>query len=133
MNTINLMGRLCNEPELKTTNSGVNVCSFTLAVDRAYTPKGQEKVTDFIPCVAWKTKAEFLANYFHKGDRLALVGSLQTRKYTDKNGNERTAYEVIGDEMFFCESRKKASDPMEDFVKQNEGFIEVVDDEELPF
>ena len=106
MNTICLMGRLTAEPELKTTQNGVSVTSFTLAVDRAYTPKGQEKQTDFIPCVAWRNTAEFVSKYFRKGQRMALEGSLQSRKYTDKDGNNRTVFEIVAGNVFFAESKQ---------------------------
>lgn len=106
MNTICLMGRLTAEPELKTTQNGVSVTSFTLAVDRAYTPKDQERQADFIPCVAWRQTAEFVTRYFRKGQRMALEGSLQSRKYTDKEGNNRTAFEVVADHVFFAESKQ---------------------------
>ena len=109
MNTICLMGRLTVDPELKTTQSGVSVTSFSIAVDRAYTPKDQERQTDFINCVAWRGTAEFISKYFHKGQRMALVGSLQSRKYTDKDGNNRTAFEVVADHAFFAESKQDNS------------------------
>ena len=97
MNTICLMGRLTADPELYNTQSGVAVTSFKLAVDRDYTPKGQEKQADFIPVVAWRQTAEFVCKYFRKGQRAALTGSLQTRQYTDRDGSKRTAYEVVAE------------------------------------
>ena len=90
MNVVCLLGRLTATPELKTTQSGVSVTSFSVAVDRTYQPKGAERQTDFINCVAWRNTAEFLCRYFQKGQRIALQGSLQSRSYTDKNGNNRT-------------------------------------------
>ena len=95
MNIVSLLGRLTAEVELKHTENQVPVCSFTLAVDRAYTPKGQEKQTDFINIVAWRQTAELVSRYFRKGQRMALTGTLQSRRYTDKEGNNRTAYEVV--------------------------------------
>lgn len=109
MNKIILMGRLTAAPELKTTQSGTEVVSFTLAVNRAYIPKGQQKQTDFIPCVAWRKTAEFICKYFSKGDMLALEGKLQSRKYEDKQGNQRTAYEVALDHAYFCGGKSSKS------------------------
>lgn len=106
MNTICLMGRLTADPELKTTQNGISVTSFMLAVDRAYTPKDQERQTDFIPCVAWRGTAEFVGKYFRKGQRIALNGSLQSSKYTDKDGNNRTSFKVVADNVFFAESKQ---------------------------
>lgn len=107
MNVVSLLGRTTSDIELKTTPSGVSVCSFTIAVDRRYTPKGQERQTDFINCVAWRSNAEFLSKWFRKGDSLAVTGELQTRQYTDKNGNKRTATEVVVDNAYFAGSKKQ--------------------------
>ena len=111
MNMICLMGRLCGDPELRRTQSDVAVASFTLAVDRAYTPKGQEKQADFINVTAWRQTAEFVTKYFRKGQRLALTGSLQSRRYTDKEGDNRTAYEVVAEHIYFAESKQGDSMP----------------------
>ncbi len=109
MNSICLLGRLTADPELRRTQTGISVTSFTLAVDRAYQPKGQEqRQADFIPCVAWRNTAEFICRYFHKGQRMALQGSLQSRSYTDKDGNRRTAYDVVVDNAFFAESKSSS-------------------------
>ncbi len=105
MNTICLLGRLVADPELRHTQNQVPVTSFTLAVDRTYQPKGQERQADFINIVAWRQTAEFVTRYFHKGQRMALTGSLQSRRYTDREGNNRTAYEVVADNVFFAESK----------------------------
>ena len=105
MNSICLMGRLTGDPELKTTQSGVSVTSFSVAVDRAYRSKDQERQTDFINCVAWRNTAEFISRYFRKGQRIALQGSLQSRKYTANDGSQRTVYEVVVDNAFFCEAK----------------------------
>ena len=105
MNSICLMGRLTGDPELKTTQNGVSVTSFSVAVDRAYRSKDQERQTDFINCVAWRSTAEFISRYFRKGQRIALQGSLQSRKYTANDGSQRTVYEVVVDNAFFCESK----------------------------
>ncbi len=107
MNMICLLGRLTADPELRHTQSQVPVTSFTLAVDRAYQPKGQERQADFINIVAWRQTAEFVTRYFRKGQRLALTGTLQSRRYVDKEGNNRTAYEVVADNVFFAESKSQ--------------------------
>ena len=134
MNVITLMGRMTSNPELKTTNNGTSVTSFNLAVDRSYTPKGQEKQTDFIPCVAWRNTAEFITKYFRKGQRIAVKGELQQRSYTANDGSKRNVYEVIVDGAFFCESKAEPSVEMQAAMSGN-GFVDmgVVTEEELPF
>ena len=112
MNSVCLLGRLTADPELRHTPSQVAVTSFTVAVDRSYTPKGQERQADFIPVVAWRQTAEFVCRYFRKGQRIALQGSLQSRSYTDKEGNKRTAYEVVADNVFFAESKNGGAAPV---------------------
>lgn len=136
MNVICLMGRICAEPELKTTQNGVSVTSFTLAVDRAYTPKGQEKQTDFINCVAWRNTAEFISKYFRKGSKMAVKGELQQRNYTANDGSKRSVYEVIVDGAFFCEGKQTTdSQPSPQFAQamQGEDVTDIIPDEELPF
>ena len=118
MNTICLMGRLTADPELRSTQSGVAVTSFTLAVERDYTPKGQDKQADFIPVVAWRQTAEFVCKYFRKGQRAALTGSLQTRQYTDRDGSKRTAYEVVAEHVYFAESKKDSGAPSVSYSEQ---------------
>ena len=93
LNTIAIMGRLTHTPELRITTSGKEVCSFDIACERSYSANGQRE-TDFIPCVAWGKTAQFISQYFDKGSMIAVNGSLQTRKYQDKQGNNRTAYET---------------------------------------
>lgn len=148
MNNICLLGRMTADPELRHTPSQVAVTSFTVAVDRSYTPKGQERQTDFIPVVAWEQTAEFVCRYFRKGQRIALQGSLRTRSYTDKDGNKRKAYEVVADNVFFAESKNggaapashydnqvpQYSEPQPAFSTASSGdFEEIVSDDELPF
>ena len=133
MNSVNLMGRITAEPELKTTPNGVSVVSFTLAVDRSYTPKGQEKQTDFINCVAWRNTAEFISRYFSKGQRMAVKGELQQRSFTANDGSKRSVYEVVVDEAFFCESKKEntASAPSADVPYSD--YEEIAYDDDCPF
>ena len=93
MNVICLLGRLTTDPELRRTQTDTAVTSFSVAVDRAFQPKDSEqRQADFINCVAWRQTAEFICRHFHKGQRIALQGSLQSRNYTDKDGNKRTAF-----------------------------------------
>ena len=128
-----LTGRLTADPELKTTPNGVSVTSFSLAVNRNYRV-GEERETDFINIVAWRQTAEFIARYFRKGDLIGIEGSIQTRKYQDKNGNNRTAFEVVVNNAHFIESKK--TDPLQDVQnKLNEygDFNEVDDGDDLPF
>lgn len=125
MNTVILMGRLAADPELKTTASGTSVLAFTVCTDK-WVPKGEEKKTDFIPCIAWKGTAEHIARYFAKGDMIAIEGSLSSRNYEDKNGNKRTAYEVITNKCHFC-GGKKESQPKRQTLN-----VTVADDD-LPF
>lgn len=146
MNSVCLLGRLTATPEQKTTTNGVSVTSFTVAVDRTYQPKGAERQTDFINCVAWRNTAEFICRYFQKGQRIALQGSLQSRSYTDKNGNNRVVFEVVVDNAFFAESKGGAGAPRMDsqvptyneaapaFSTAASGdFEEIVTDDDLPF
>lgn len=106
MNNICIIGRLTTSPEIKKTTSGVSVCSVSIAVDRDYKVNG-EKATDFIPCVFWRGTAEFVGKYFSKGDMIAVIGSLESRKYKDKDGNKRTVWEVKADKVNFCGGKKE--------------------------
>lgn len=112
MNVICLLGRLTTDPELRRTQTDTAVTSFSVAVDRAFQPKDSEqRQADFINCVAWRQTAEFICRHFHKGQRIALQGSLQSRNYTDKDGNKRTAFEVVVDHAFFAESKNAGGAP----------------------
>lgn len=104
-----LVGRLCTEPELRQTTSGVQVCTFRLAVQRAYAPRGGERQTDFLSIVAWRTQADFISRYFHKGNMIGIDGHIETRSYTDKNNQQRYAFEIIAENVFFVESKSSAS------------------------
>lgn len=109
LNHITIMGRLTRDPELRRTGSGVAVASFTLAVDRDFSPKEGEKETDFIDCVAWRNTGEFVSKYFSKGRMAVVSGRLQMRKWTDKEGNKRVSAEVVADNVYFADSKKEAS------------------------
>ncbi len=100
------MGRITNDLELKTTPSGVSVCSFRIAVDRRYQVKGEEKQTDFFNITAWRQQAEFVTKYFSKGRMILVDGELNTRSYTGKNGNPATWYEVVTDRISFAGGKK---------------------------
>ncbi|HOA34316.1 MAG TPA: single-stranded DNA-binding protein [Clostridiales bacterium] len=105
LNNVTLMGRLVADPELRTTPNGISVTSFVIAVDRSYARTNEERKTDFIDLVAWRSTAEFITKYFKKGSMIAVKGSLQTRLYEDKNGNKRKAVEVVVDNAYFCGSK----------------------------
>ena len=108
LNHIIIMGRLTRDPELRRTGSGVAVTSFSLAVDRDFTPKdGGERETDFIDCVAWRSTGEFVSKYFSKGRMAVVSGRLQIRSWTDKEGNKRRTAEVVADNVYFGDSRQR--------------------------
>lgn len=107
LNHIVIMGRLTRDPELRHTQSGTAVASFTVAVDRDYSGQnGGEKQTDFIDCVAWRQTGEFVSKYFRKGSMIVVTGRLQSRKWQDNQGNNRTNWEVNADSVYFGESKK---------------------------
>ena len=109
LNRIVIMGRLTREPELRRTGSGVAVTSFTVAVDRDFTPKdGGERETDFIDCVAWRGTGEFVDKYFSKGSMAVVAGRLQIRQWTDKEGNKRHSAEIVADNVYFGDSKRKS-------------------------
>ena len=104
-NLVVLTGRLTADPELKTTPSGVPVTRFSIAVNRNYRA-GEEQQTDFINIVAWRQRAEFISKYFKKGNLIGIEGSIQTGRYTDKNGNNRTSFDVVVNNAQFVESKR---------------------------
>ena len=106
LNHIVLMGRLARDPELRRTQSGVSVTSFRLACDRDFKTQSGEKETDWIDVVAWRNTAEFVSKYFQKGRMAIVEGRLQTRDWTDKEGNKRTAVEVVADNIYFGDSKR---------------------------
>ena len=130
LNKAILNGRLTKAPELKQTNSGKSVCGFTIAVDRN---RDREK-TDFIPIVAWGKTAEFVNQWFGKGDLITIVGRIEVRNYEDKNGNKRTATEIIAEEVLFGGS-KSTGQGSENAAQRNLAGLEEVDDNgaDLPF
>ena len=139
MNSINLTGNVCNDLELKQTNNRKSVMHFNLAVKRPFS----KDTTDFIPVVVYEQPAEYLSRYAHKGTKVAVSGKLTTRKYEDKNGNNRTAFEVVADNVEICESASstatEAKSQPTTYVPTAYGgnnaphFEEVPNDGDLPF
>ncbi|MGN0557742.1 MAG: single-stranded DNA-binding protein [Acutalibacteraceae bacterium] len=132
LNICAINGRLTAEPELKTTNNGVSVCSFAVAVERNREVNG-ERATDFINCVAWRGTAEFISKYFHKGTMIAINGSIQQRQYTDKNGNKRNAFEILVDNANFCGSKSESGNAADVQVDESNFDETEIDDGDLPF
>ncbi len=124
-------GRLTADVEIKQTQSGIPVCSFTIAVNRK---TGKEQKTDFINCIAWRQTAEFISRYFKKGSSLCIVGSIQTRSWKDNSGNTRYATEVVADEAMFVDS-KGDGQPSQDqpSFSQEPQYEELKSDDDLPF
>ncbi len=134
LNTAVIMGRLTADPELRTTSNGTSVTSFCVAVDRSYVPKGQERQADFINVVAWRQTAEFVCKYFTKGKMVAVEGSVQTRNYEDKNGNKRTAVELLARTVFFCGDKAEDTARPSVNVSAAEDYTMLpTDDGDLPF
>ena len=129
INNVVIMGRLTKDPELKTTQSGLSVVSFTVAVDRNCQKDGERRA-DFLNVVAWRQTAEFVEKYFAKGSMIAIQGSIQTRKYEDKSGNKRTSVEIVADNVSFCGSKTGSGKP--NLNVSNDDFEEIGNDD-LPF
>ena len=136
INSVVLMGRLTAAPELKKTQSGLSVTTFSIAVDRNY--RREERQTDFINIVAWRQTAEFICNYFKKGQMIAVEGSIQTRNYEDRNGNKRTAFEVVDNNVSFCGEKRDSgsaadNEPAAYSNATESDFTEFSGDDDLPF
>lgn len=136
-----IIGRLTAEPELKATGSGIHVTGFTVAVDRRMS---KDKQADFISIVAWRQTAEFVCKYFHKGDPIGIEGNIQTRQYEDKQGNKRTAVEIVADSVFFVSGKGtgqgagNAPQDLQTATRTNVAalqgeFEEIETDDDLPF
>lgn len=125
-----IMGRLTADVELRSTQSGVSVCNFTVAVDRQY-KKDEERITDWIDCVAWKGTAEFIEKYFHKGDMIAVVGSVQTRNWEDQNGNKRKSTELIVDNVSFAGNKREMGNTVTTTASNDDSGVTADDD--IPF
>lgn len=148
LNVAVIMGRLVADPELRYTPNNIAVTTFTLAVDRSFAKAGTERQADFIDVVAWRQTAEFVCKYFGKGRMMAVHGSIQTRTYTDKDGNKRKAFEVVATDVNFADSKRDSSSgggndyaPKQTFSEpaaayssgSNEDFEEIQSDDDLPF
>ena len=142
-NLVVLTGRMTSDAELKYTQTNVPVCSFTIAVERKY-KQGEDRQADFINIVAWKNTAEFVSKYFSKGSMIGIEGVIQTRKYQDKDGNNRTAFEVVANNVQFVESKRPQgngeifipvpeNDPLNELKDKLKGFKEISGDDDLPF
>ena len=132
-NKVILGGRLTADTELKQTPSGIAVCSFTLAVNKRYTKEGEQQQTDFINCVAWRNTAEFINRYFKKGSSLCIVGSIQTRTWTDQNNQKRYATEVMVDEALFVDGKNDNGQAPANTAQVEPKFEELSEDDDLPF
>lgn len=153
-NKVIIGGRLTADPELKTTPSGISVVSFTVAVNRRFGVKnGEESTADFFNVTAWRQTAEFVSRYFRKASSICIVGSLQTRNWTDQQGNKRYSVEIVADEASFVDAKSEsplavqqaAAAQQAGYMPENYGapsyssmgdapkFEEIADDEELPF
>ena len=130
LNKIIVMGRLVRDPELRRTNSGTAVASFTIACDRDFKSDGGEREADFIECVAWRNTAEFVSKYFTKGRMAVVSGRLQTRNWTDKEGNKRKATEIVAESVYFADSKREE---LQSYAAPQESFAELPDDGEIPF
>ena len=130
MNIIAIKGRLVRDPECRKTPNDITTCKITVAVDRAYS-SGGEKQTDFFDCVFWRQGAEFVSKYFSKGKEIIVQGEMQSRKWTDKEGNNRTSWEIQNAHAEFCggksDNSASADAPVSDFAVLND------DDSTLPF
>ena len=145
LNIVALMGRLVYDPDLKTTRSGTNVCSFRIAVDRSFARQGEERKADFIDVTAWRQTAEFVCQYFAKGRMAVVEGRLQIRDWKDKDGNNRRSAEVVADNVYFGDSKRDGASggdyappaygsPASTYsAPAGGGFAEIEEDGELPF
>ncbi len=135
-NLVVLTGRLTADPELKTTPNGITVTTFSIAVSRNY-GSGEDRQTDFINIVAWRKTAEFITKYFKKGSMIGIEGSIQTRRYQDKNGNNRTIFEVVANNVQFVESKRDSAPAVEGASFSNADVDEFSEigggDDDLPF
>ena len=114
LNIVAIMGRLVADPELRTTPAGVNVCRFRIACDRNFARQGEKRKADFVDIVAWRQQADFVCRYFQKGSLIAINGRIQTRNYQDKNGNNRTAFAVVAENINFGGSKGTSSAKVDD-------------------
>lgn len=135
MNKVILMGRLTKDPELRHTTTDKVVCQFRIAVEKRFVRQEDREKADFFPIVAWGKTAEFCGKYFHKGQRVAVVGRLQNNSWNDEQGNRRTITEVIADEVYFADSKKSdyTSDGYDQKQTSDGDFFPSESEDELPF
>lgn len=142
MNKAILVGRLTRDPELKTTGSGVSVCSFTIAINRRFKNSEGNYDADFINCVAWRQQAEFISKYFSKGRMVGICGSIHTRNYDREDGQRVYVTEVVADEVSFVDSKSQGDGAPAPAANTNsntssfgadDGFIPMPADDDLPF
>ena len=124
LNVVAIMGRLVADPELRTTPAGHSVCSFRIACDRSYAQQGQERQADFIDIVAWRQQADFVSKCFQKGSMIAVEGRLQTRNYQDKNGNNRTAVEVVANNISFAGAKRQDGQNVPSYEQQTKNHVQ---------
>lgn len=144
LNKAILVGRLTADPELRTTPNGIPVTTFRIAIDRPFSSKSGERQADFITIVAWRSSAEFVCKYFQKGSAIGVDGSIQTRDYTDKEGNKRSAFEVVAERVTFVERRQTGgsapsgsmmpAEPAPAYQSGSDADFSIIDgDDDLPF
>lgn len=107
LNKVILCGRLTADPELKQTQSGISMCSFSIAINRRFAKEGEQQQTDFIRCKAWKQTAEFISRYFRKGSSICVVGEIQTSSWTDQSGNKSYSTDILVNEAMFVDSKNE--------------------------
>ena len=141
LNVVAIMGRLAADPQMRQTQSGKSVASFRVAVDRGRKDANGQNQTDWLDVVAWDKAADFVSRYFSKGSMIAVTGRLQSRNYQDKNGNNRTAIEIVANQVSFCGEKKQDTKPFPpanenalNFAQGgNDDFAPVDDVDDLPF
>lgn len=158
LNRVILMGRLTAEPDYRTTPSGVAMARFTLAVERDFTGQNNERQTDFLDVIVWRQRADFVSKYFHKGQLVAVQGSIQVSSYTDREGNKRRSWDIVADQVYFAEGKRdndrqnnydysryeqmtpppeqtmpSYGEPISSYQSGNDGDFTPVADDDLPF
>lgn len=159
LNRVILMGRLTAEPDYRTTQNGTAMARFTLAVDRDFSGPNNERQTDFLDVVVWRQRADFVSKYFHKGQLVAVQGSIQVSSYTDREGNKRRSWDIVADQVYFAEAKRdngyqnnnydysrydqmtpppapaqnSYSEPVNSYQSGDEGDFTPVADDDLPF
>lgn len=131
LNNVSIMGRLTADPELKTSANGLSVTTFTIANDRSYVKRGEDRQTDFYIIVAWRNTAEFICRNFRKGQLIVLNGSLQTHTYTDKEGITRKSVEITAQNAFFAGPKPEQKDISDEYTAEQFAPLDVTED--LPF